>query len=276
MSSLFHRAVFSLGNRCQIERETVCSLISFSQRATVCCDWVIYLKSSPYPRFISTDDDERLSRYFLLIHKMVLKTRQDSRSAKRTFWNLIFTASSYDFLCGIVLRWEFELARIWQILAGGHLVTGEKGSETDFFYWKLSHLGFGHSLASIWFWLLAEFFKASLQHLLKLSQSFKALARKFKVSQSIFPKWPEQYFFIFDFEWWWGRYWREWGMMSILKISFSFTIWWQMTRRRRRRKRVKGDDEDGDGDAYLIIVIFLHWHNFWRIKFTPKNANFSR
>ena len=22
--------------------------------------------------------------------------------------------------------------------------------------------------------------------------------------------------------------------------------------------------------AYLIIVIFLHWHNFWRIKFTPK------
>ena len=28
--------------------------------------------------------------------------------------------------------------------------------------------------------------------------------------------------------------------------------------------------------AYLIIVIFLHWHNFWRIKFAPKNANFSR
>ena len=22
--------------------------------------------------------------------------------------------------------------------------------------------------------------------------------------------------------------------------------------------------------TYLIIVIFLHWHNFWRIKFTPK------
>ena len=28
--------------------------------------------------------------------------------------------------------------------------------------------------------------------------------------------------------------------------------------------------------AYLIFVIFLHWQNFWRIKFTPKNANFSR
>ena len=27
---------------------------------------------------------------------------------------------------------------------------------------------------------------------------------------------------------------------------------------------------------YLIFVIFLHWQNFWRIKFTPKNANFSR
>ena len=29
-------------------------------------------------------------------------------------------------------------------------------------------------------------------------------------------------------------------------------------------------------DAYLIFVIFLHKQNFWRIKFTPKNANFSR
>ena len=28
--------------------------------------------------------------------------------------------------------------------------------------------------------------------------------------------------------------------------------------------------------AYLIFVIFLHGQNFWRIKFTPKNANFSR
>merc|ERR1712012_850405 len=26
--------------------------------------------------------------------------------------------------------------------------------------------------------------------------------------------------------------------------------------------------------AYLIFVIFLHWQNFWKIKFTPKNANF--
>ena len=43
------------------------------------------------------------------------------------------------------LRWELELTRIWQILAGGHLVTEEKGSETDFFfYWKLSHFGYGH------------------------------------------------------------------------------------------------------------------------------------
>ena len=22
--------------------------------------------------------------------------------------------------------------------------------------------------------------------------------------------------------------------------------------------------------AYLIFVIFLHWQNFWKIKFTPK------
>ena len=28
--------------------------------------------------------------------------------------------------------------------------------------------------------------------------------------------------------------------------------------------------------SYLIFVIFLHGQNFWRIKFTPKNANFSR
>ena len=27
---------------------------------------------------------------------------------------------------------------------------------------------------------------------------------------------------------------------------------------------------------YLIFVIFLHKQNFWRLKFTPKNANFSR
>ena len=27
---------------------------------------------------------------------------------------------------------------------------------------------------------------------------------------------------------------------------------------------------------HLIFVIFLHRQNFWRIKFTPKNANFSR
>ena len=29
-------------------------------------------------------------------------------------------------------------------------------------------------------------------------------------------------------------------------------------------------------NSYLIFVIFLHGQNFWRIKFTPKNANFSR
>ena len=28
--------------------------------------------------------------------------------------------------------------------------------------------------------------------------------------------------------------------------------------------------------SYLIFVIFLHRQNFWIIKFTPKNANFSR
>ena len=28
--------------------------------------------------------------------------------------------------------------------------------------------------------------------------------------------------------------------------------------------------------SYLIFAIFLHGQNFWRIKFTPKNANFSR
>ena len=28
--------------------------------------------------------------------------------------------------------------------------------------------------------------------------------------------------------------------------------------------------------AYLIFVIFLHSQFFWRIKFTPKNANFLR
>ena len=38
---------------------------------------MIYLKSSPYPRFISTDDDERLSGYFLLIHKVGRKTRNN-------------------------------------------------------------------------------------------------------------------------------------------------------------------------------------------------------
>jgi len=72
----------------------------------------------------------------------------------------------------------------WQILVGGHLVTEEKGSENDFFYWK--HLGFGHS-PQFDFGFLQSFSKL-LQHLFKLSQSFKALARKFKVSQSIFPK----------------------------------------------------------------------------------------
>ena len=57
------------------------------------------------------------------------------------------------------LRWELELAWIWQILSGGHLVTEKKGSETDFFYWKLSHLGFGHSLAQFDFGFLQSFSK---------------------------------------------------------------------------------------------------------------------
>ena len=28
--------------------------------------------------------------------------------------------------------------------------------------------------------------------------------------------------------------------------------------------------------SYLRFVIFLHGQNFWRVKFTPKNTNFSR
>ena len=32
-----------------------------------------------------------------------------------------------------------------------------------------------------------------------------------------------------------------------------------------------------DGSAHTsYLSFFLHWQNFWRIKFTPKNANFSR
>ena len=35
-----------------------------------------------------------------------------------------------------------------------------------------------------------------------------------------------------------------------------------------------GDNDDVDHTLYLSF--FLHGQNFWRIKFTPKNANFSR
>ena len=37
-----------------------------------------------------------------------------------------------------------------------------------------------------------------------------------------------------------------------------------------------GLSENEAPDPYLIFVFFLHGQNFWRIKFTPKNANFSR
>ena len=37
-----------------------------------------------------------------------------------------------------------------------------------------------------------------------------------------------------------------------------------------------GPGGQGGQGAYLIFVIFLHWQNFWSIKFTPKYANFSR
>ena len=30
------------------------------------------------------------------------------------------------------------------------------------------------------------------------------------------------------------------------------------------------EPSQGIAGSYLIIVIFLHWHNFWKIKFTPK------
>ena len=30
------------------------------------------------------------------------------------------------------------------------------------------------------------------------------------------------------------------------------------------------------GDHTLYLSFFLHGQNFWRIKFTPKNANISR
>ena len=49
-----------------------------------------------------------------------------------------------------------------------------------------------------------------------------------------------------------------------------------------RKKKIK-DDKSRAGVvvlfiyiAYLIFVIFLHRQNFWRIKFTPKNANFCQ
>ena len=37
-----------------------------------------------------------------------------------------------------------------------------------------------------------------------------------------------------------------------------------------------GNKDIGQAGPYLIFVIFLHRHNFWKIKLTPKNANFSR
>ena len=42
------------------------------------------------------------------------------------------------------------------------------------------------------------------------------------------------------------------------------------------RLQITDHIQQGHIQAYLIFVIFLHWQNFWKIKFTPKNANFSR
>ena len=50
--------------------------------------------------------------------------------------------------------------------------------------------------------------------------------------------------------------------------------------------RLVGDQEEGDNvltggknptwDHTSYLSFFLHWQIFWKIKFTPKNANFSR
>ena len=48
-----------------------------------------------------------------------------------------------------------------------------------------------------------------------------------------------------------------------------------MNGRFRKEKYEKQTVINADANTYLIFVIFLHVQNFWRIKFTPKNANFS-
>ena len=39
---------------------------------------------------------------------------------------------------------------------------------------------------------------------------------------------------------------------------------------------VVGGGEGVGEDHTLYLSFFLHWQNFWKTKFTPKNANFSR
>ena len=47
-------------------------------------------------------------------------------------------------------------------------------------------------------------------------------------------------------------------------------------RRRRRRRRRNGDVDQPTDKHTSNLSFLLHGQNFWRIKFTPKNANFSR
>ena len=58
-------------------------------------------------------------------------------------------------------------------------------------------------------------------------------------------------------------------------------VWGRTSRRQRRAVGAgalarKDEVERVRVKTYLIFVIFLHGQNFWKIKFTPKNANFSR
>ena len=58
-------------------------------------------------------------------------------------------------------------------------------------------------------------------------------------------------------------------------------VWGRTSRRQRRAVGAgalarKDEVERVRVKTYLIFVIFLHGQSFWRMKFTPKNANFLR
>ena len=69
---------------------------------------------------------------------------------------------------------------------------------------------------------------------------------------------------------------NRWPCQSVCdRVSESLLIsmkdnerWWKTMKDNERQWKAMTDN------AYLIIVIFLHWHNFWRIKFTPKKPIF--